>query len=132
MKSPGVEVAAWPILYPWSRYGDTDVRDRLCDGGSGTEKHHYSGKTSFIRKLLSRCRAYEQEPHLIFFLYDRFLCKSLFAKSAVADNRGVTADVTGASTVISDSYWRSEQDYTADVVRQMARRCREAKEGDPI
>ena len=132
MKSPGIEVAAWPILYPWSRYGDTDVRDRLCDGGSGTEKHHYSGKTSFIRKLLSRCRAYEQEPHLIFFLYDRFLCKSLFAKSTVADNRGVTADVTGASTVISDSYWRSEQDYTADVVRQMARRCREANEGDPI
>ena len=61
MKSPGIEVGAWPILYPWSRYGDTDVRDRLCDGGSGTEKHHYSGKTSFIRKLLSRCRAYEQD-----------------------------------------------------------------------
>ena len=32
MKSPGIEVAAWPILYPWSRYGDTDVRDRLCNG----------------------------------------------------------------------------------------------------
>ena len=22
MKLPGIEVAAWPILYPWSRYGE--------------------------------------------------------------------------------------------------------------
>ena len=28
----GLEVAAWPILYPWARYGDTDIRARLVDG----------------------------------------------------------------------------------------------------
>ena len=131
-KSPGIEVAAWPILYPWSRYGDTDVRDRLSDGGSGTEAQHYSGKTSFIRKLLSRCRGYEQESFLMFYLHDRFLTKTLFAKSTVADNRRTTADITGQSTIISDSYWRAEQAYSADLVRQMARRCRDALPGDPI
>ena len=62
----GLEVAAWPILYPWSRYGDSDVRSRLMLGGSGTDKQHYSDKQSYIRKLLSRCRAYEQEPSLSF------------------------------------------------------------------
>ena len=40
MKYSGIEVAAFPILYPWSRYGDSDVRDRLCDGGSGTLVQH--------------------------------------------------------------------------------------------
>ena len=68
----------------------------------------------------------------MFYLHDRFLTKTLLAKSTVADNCGLTADITGQSTIISDSYWRAEQDYTADLVRQMARRCRDAKEGDPI
>ena len=100
MKYCGIEVAAFPILYPWSRYGDSDVRDRLCAGGSGTLVQHYSGKTSFMRKLLSRCRAYEQEPHLMFFLHDRLWAKTLSAKTTVAENRGVTADVAAQSTVI--------------------------------
>ena len=113
-----------------SHYGDTDVRERISDGGSGKLSSHYSGKQSFIRKLLSRCRAYEQVPSLLFYLHDRFLAKQLCAKSTVAENRGLTADITGASTVISDSYWRSEQDYTADLVRQMAYRCRTAVKGD--
>ena len=52
LKLPGIEVAAWPILYPWSRYGDTDVRARPAQGGSGTEGQCYSGKQSFVRKLL--------------------------------------------------------------------------------
>ena len=35
----GLEVAAWPILYPWSRYGDTDGRARLFDNRSGKKKN---------------------------------------------------------------------------------------------
>ena len=38
----GLEVAAWPILYPWSRYGDSDVRSRLLLGGSGTDKQQHT------------------------------------------------------------------------------------------
>ena len=36
----GLEAAAWHILYPWARYGDTDARARLVDGGSGTASQH--------------------------------------------------------------------------------------------
>ena len=85
----GLEVAAWPILYPWARYGDTDIRSRLVDGGSGTESQHYSGKQSFIRKLLSRCKAYEQVPTLIFYLHDVFFARMLLSKMTVAEQHGV-------------------------------------------
>jgi len=49
-------------------------------------------------------------------LHDRFLATTLCAKSTVAGNKGLTADITGQSTIISDSYWRAEQYYTADIV----------------
>ena len=95
----GLEVAAWPILYPWARYGDTDIRSRLVDGGSGTESQHYSGKQSFIRKVLSRCKAYEQEPKLIFYLQDVFFARMLLSKMTVAEQHGVTPDITADSSI---------------------------------
>ena len=128
----GLEVAAWPILYPWSRYGDTDVRRRLATGGSGTGIQHYSGKQSHIRKLISRCRAYEQEPSLAFCLHDRFYATSFLEKFSVADSHGVTADITSDSMTMSESYWRHEQDITADLVRQMHRLCLDAPRGSEI
>ena len=48
LERPGMEVAAWPLLYPWGRYGDTDVRIRLVEGGSGSAVNHYYSKTSFL------------------------------------------------------------------------------------
>ena len=87
----GLEVAAWPILYPWSRYGDTDVRARLAQGGSGTAKQHYSGKQSFIRKLLSRNRAYDQEPSLAFYLHDVLFARMLLSRFTVAYRGGSCA-----------------------------------------
>ena len=128
----GLEVAAWPILYPWARYGDTDIRARLVDGGSGTESQHYSGKQSFIRKLLSRCKAYEQVPALLFYLHDVFFARMLLSKMTVAEQHGVTPDITADSSIQSESYWRHEQDITADIVRQMFRLCRESAPGDEI
>ena len=128
----GLEVAAWPILYPWARYGDTDIRSRLVDGGSGTESQHYSGKQSCIRKLLSRCKAYEQEPKLLFYLHDVFFARMLLSKMTVADQHGVTPDSTADSVIQSESYWRHEQDITADIVRQMFLLCRQSAPGDEI
>ena len=128
----GLEVAGWPILYPWARYGDTDVRERLVDGGSGTTKQHYSGKQSCIRKLLSRCKAYEQEPNLLFYLHDHLFARMLLQKMTVAEQQGVTPDTTADSSIQSESYWRREQDITADIVRQMSILCRESVPGDEI
>lgn len=115
----GLEVAAWPILYPWSRYGDSDVRARLSSGGSGTTEQHYYGKRSYIRRLLSRCRAYEQKPSLSFYLHDAFFARHLLSKFTVAEKHGLTADVVSHSSVISEAFRRHAQDYTADLVRQL-------------
>ena len=128
----GLEVAAWPLLYPWARYGDTDIRTRLVGGGSGKESQHYSGKQSYIRKLLSRCKAYEQEVGLIFYLHDVFFARMLLSKMTVADNHGVTPDITADSSIQSESYWRHEQDIIADIVRQMYLLCRASVAGDEI
>ena len=89
LERPGVEVAAWPLLYPWSRYGDTDVRNRLVEGGSGDAGNHYYSKTSFLRKIRSRCRSYEQVPAIMFFLYDSILARTLTTKMNVAAKGGL-------------------------------------------
>ena len=71
LKLPDIEVAAWPILYPWCRYGDTDVQERISDGGSGKLSSHYSGKQSFIRKLMSLSDL--SASAIPFFLFTRSL-----------------------------------------------------------
>ena len=44
----------------------------------------------------------------------------------------MTPDITADSSVQSESYWRHEQDITADIVRQMDRISREAVPGDDV
>ena len=68
----------------------------------------------------------------MFFLHDVFLARSITSKMTVAENRGVTPDVASDSNTVSESYWRHEQDCCADLVRQMARTCREAAIGSLI
>ena len=63
-------------------------------------------------------------PSIAFFLYDCILARGILSKFTVADSKGVTPDVTADNSVISDSYWRHEQDITADLIRQMDRLCR--------
>ncbi len=70
MRMPGVEAAAKPLLYPHSAYLDTDLRDRLRALGLSGEKQHLSMNQRYLRKLLSRCRAYSEDFELAFLLYD--------------------------------------------------------------
>ena len=53
-------------------------------------------------------------------------------KYTVAENRGVTPDITADGLVLSESYWRHEQDIIADLVRQMEQLAKNAVEGDDI
>ncbi len=70
MKMPGVEAAARPLLYPHAAYLDTDLRYRLGALGLSGDHQHLSMNQSFLRKLLSRCRAYSEDFMLAFLLYD--------------------------------------------------------------
>ena len=68
----------------------------------------------------------------MFYLHDRFFAKMLLEKITVAEQHGVTPDITADSSIQSESYWRHEQDITADIVRQMFRLCRASAAGDDI
>ena len=68
----------------------------------------------------------------MFYLHDCFFARMLLSKMTVAEQHGVTPDITADSTVQSESYWRHEQDITADIVRQMHHLCRESVAGDEI
>ena len=76
-----------------------------------------AGKQSDVRKLSSRCRAYEQDPCLPFYIYDCVFAKSFLSKQSVAENNSINGDIAADSLTVSESYWRHEQDHTAGIVR---------------
>ena len=66
LHSPGIEVAAFPILYPRKCFGDTTIKERRLL----QESCETSIFTSHLRKLLSSCTGYMLQPTLTFLLYD--------------------------------------------------------------
>ena len=80
LHEPGVEVAAFPILYPRACFGDTSHKEL----GLVHENCEKSIFTSHLRKLLSPCAAYIMQPLLTFLLYDiGMLCELLMGASKV-------------------------------------------------
>eukprot|EP00973_Karenia_brevis_P028552 3935507-Karenia_brevis.AAC.1 len=67
---PGVEVACRPWLYPTAAFGDTDLRDRLEELGHISRKQKPSLKSSWLRKVLSRCAEYQRDFQLQALLHD--------------------------------------------------------------
>ena len=60
IQSRGIEVALFPVLYPWEVYSDSDVRSWAMDRGLVKSSQLPSMKKSFLRKVHSRCRTYCQ------------------------------------------------------------------------
>jgi len=75
LHSPGVEVAAFPLLYPRASFADTDLRDRKCVE-DGCELSIF---TSHLRKLQSSCTGYMLQPKLTFLIYDIAMANRLVA-----------------------------------------------------
>ena len=126
MKMPGVEVAVRPHLYPHSAYGDTDLRERLRELGLSREGQQLSVKNAFLRKALSRCKAYAEDFLLAFLIYDIAKAKQVVSICNVAERKHISAEVVSDHYVGSESYWRHEQDILCDVVRIMKDRHRPA------
>ena len=61
LNSPGIEVAARPWLYPLASFGDGDLKHRLVPLGWLDSKSNPSSRTSFLRKLTSRCIDYSRD-----------------------------------------------------------------------
>ena len=113
IQSRGIEVALFPVLYPWEVYSDSDVITWSKERQLLKKSQLPSMKTSFLRKVHSRCRVYgdaEAVPDLAFLLYDMATAQRISASIAVAERQGITSDVVADNSSTSESYWRHEQD----------------------
>ena len=77
LQLPGVEVAARPWLYPRASFGESDLRMRLYELGRISSKQLPSLKASFLRKITSRCKSYEEDFPLFCLLHDIALAKQI-------------------------------------------------------
>ena len=119
LHSPGIEVAAFPVLYPRHCFGDTNIKEKGLLG----PKSEASIFTSHLRKLLSSNTAYILKPEIAFLLYDIAMANRLTTVIHVAEKRGFSAEVMSDHYTDSESYWRHEQEISCDMVRQMAAKC---------
>ena len=122
LHSDGIEVAARPLLYPRSAYGDSDLRYRLL-GMHLKMSQLPNMKASYLRKCLSRCASYNTDPKLLFLIYDIATCRGSMATITWAEQRGLSPECLADNRQRSEGFWRHEQGYTCDMVRQMAARC---------
>ena len=113
----GVEVAAFPLLYPRPSFGDTDLRKRKCL----EESAENSIVTSHMRKLISSCTGYMLRPELTFLIHDIAMARRLTKAIKVSEQRNFSAEIATDHYTDSEAYWRHEQDISCDMVRQMAR-----------
>ena len=130
LHSPGIEVAAFPALYPQSSYGDTDARERLMKLDWIGPNSKTSIGFSYMKKLTSPCLSYAQEAKLMFLLHDIHMAKQIMTKLTMAEQKNITPDVMSSGMTNSVSYWTHEQDVLADVVRIMEELCRSLLDPD--
>ena len=129
LEEEGIEVAARPILYPHHSFGDTDMKQRLrgvhLDEGQVTNM-----KQSFLRKCQSPCVAYMSDAELIFLIHDVAMARSIVATIRQAVKKNLSPEILAQNRQTSSGYWRLEQCYGADIIRQM-RLAREDPEKFP-
>ena len=130
-QSSGIEVAMYPLLYPWEIYSDSRVKLWARERQLVKESQLPSMKHSFLHKVQSRCIAYGEcgsgegpsaMADLSFLIYDMSTAQRTMAQLAMASQKGLTGDVIADNTSNSESYWRHEQDILCDVVRQVGLR----------
>ncbi|CAJ1358990.1 unnamed protein product, partial [Effrenium voratum] len=108
---PGIEVAARPWLYPTAAFSDTDLRPRLLGLGRITNKQKPSLKTSFTRKLTSRCQSYQADFPLFALLHDIALARQVSGMVKAAEEKGIAPDEAASGAQNFGAFW-------ADVCRQ--------------
>ena len=118
LNADGVEVAIRPILYPHHSYGDSDQRARLR-GVRMNENQQLHMRHGLLRKLMSPCLAYQLDVKWMFLVMDIMSARRIMAIQKIAVERQLPPDLAAQNRSDSESYWRREQDYLCDIVRQM-------------
>ena len=109
LHSPGIEVAAFPLLYPQRSFGDTNPKGRLVENNCiGANAKPFIG-FSYLKKITSPCMSYANEPKLMFLLHDVKMANQIMLKVSLAEKQNVTPDVLTQGMTNSEAYWRHEQ-----------------------
>ena len=69
--------------------------------------------------MLSPCYAFARDELLCFLIYDIATARSLMSMILTAERKGLSSEVLAANRQLSGGFWQAEQDYLADIVRQM-------------
>ena len=115
---PGVEIAARPWLYPSAAFADTDIKDRLVQLGRLTKNQKPSLKTSWLRKVLSRCTQYQTDFCLQALLHDISMARQISAVAAVADAQKIAPDEAASNMQCYAVFWKREAEKLEDMCRQ--------------
>jgi len=119
LHSPGLEVAARPWLYPRASFADTDIASRLDALGLLPAGSKPSLRTSFHRKLRSRCMDYQNDFPLVSYMHDVALAKQLSQVAAVAASKRVAPDEMASGMNNFEAYWLQQTQRLEDMCRQM-------------
>ena len=125
LQSPGIEVAAFPWLYPVEGYGDTDLSDRLKPLKQIAASSTPSLKTSWLRKVCSRSVDYEANYLLGCFLYDVSLARTLSTVVNLAEQKKVAPEALAMDMPAFEMYWHKQNRQLEDICRQMGGRLPE-------
>ena len=129
LRSPGVEVACRPVLYPWAAYGDSDMKERLV-GSYLDERANPLARRHYLMKSQSMCLGYAGNPALAFLIHDISMATSIMGKLHVADQRNLGAPCLVDNSQRQARFWLHEQDLLCDLVWQMRMSCMDV-EGCP-
>ena len=119
LQAPGIEVAVRPWLYPQPAMADTDISTRLKAKNRIGEKSTPSLKTSYMRKVFSRCTDYATDYHLLALLHDTALARQVSAVVHKAEDLKMSPDAVAASMNQYEMYWHRETQKLEDMCRQM-------------
>ena len=117
LRCPGIEVAARPWLYPLDSFADTDLATRLCKLNWLTVKSKASLRTSFLRKLTSRCLDYSQDFPLQCLVYDTAMARTITSIIAVANQRHIAPEHAAVHQDMFEGYWMLQIRKLEDVCR---------------
>lgn len=120
---PAVEIAARPWLYPRASFGDTDIKARLYTIGRIQETNKPSIKTSWLRKISSRCgQQYQADFPLQCLLFDVMMAKQLTLIVAKAEEQKISPDEASSGMQCYAEYWNRESMKLEDMCRRHGRK----------
>ena len=118
LRSPGIEVAARPWLYPLASYADTDISERLRTLGWTSASQKPSIRASFLRKLSSRCIEYGRDFALNCLLYDICMAKTISSVLNIAHQKHAAPERISSDMDIFEGYWFQQLRKMEDICRQ--------------